>query len=62
MGTIRITATALALLAIFAGSAHGLNDHSPRALALGQSYTALARGPDAVNWNPANQINLLFLL
>ncbi len=29
-------------------------DASPRALALGQAYTALARGPEAVFWNPAN--------
>lgn len=29
-------------------------DASPRAVALGQAYTALARGPEAVFWNPAN--------
>ena len=29
-------------------------DASPRAMALGQAYTALARGPEAVFWNPAN--------
>ena len=29
-------------------------DASPRAIALGQAYTALARGPEAVFWNPAN--------
>ena len=31
-----------------------MNGLSPRAIALGQSYTALARGPEAVVWNPAN--------
>ena len=29
-------------------------DASPRAIALGQAYTALAQGPEAVFWNPAN--------
>ena len=29
-------------------------DASPRAMALAQAYTALARGPEAVFWNPAN--------
>ena len=37
-----------------AGAAHALSDTEPRALALGQAYTALARGPEAVFWNPAN--------
>jgi hypothetical protein len=54
MGTFKRTAISLALVAIFAGNAYGLNDRSPRAMALGQSYTALARGPEAVAWNPAN--------
>ena len=54
MGTFKRTATSLALVAIFAGYAHGLNGLSPRAMALGQSYTALARGAEAVAWNPAN--------
>jgi hypothetical protein len=31
-----------------------IGDSSPRAIALGQSYTALARGPEATFWNPAN--------
>ncbi len=54
MGTFKRIAISLALIAIFAGNAYGLNDLSPRAMALGQSYTALARGPEAVAWNPAN--------
>ena len=54
MGTLRRTAVSLALVAAFAVHAHGINDLSPRAMALGQSYTALARGPQAVAWNPAN--------
>ena len=32
----------------------GLNDTATRAIGLGQAYTALARGPEAVFWNPAN--------
>ena len=31
-----------------------IGDKSSRAMGLGQSYTALARGPEAVFWNPAN--------
>ena len=31
-----------------------LGDKSSRAMGLAQSYTALARGPEAVFWNPAN--------
>ena len=54
MGTFKRTATSLALVTIFAGNTYGLNDLSPRAMALGQSYTALAKGPEAVAWNPAN--------
>jgi hypothetical protein len=54
MGTLKRSAISLALVTAFAGYAHGLNDLSPRAMALGQSYTALARGPQAVAWNPAN--------
>lgn len=54
MGTFERTAISLALVTAFAGYAHGLNDLTPRAMALGQSYTALARGPAAVAWNPAN--------
>ena len=34
--------------------AYGMGDTSPRAMSLGQSYTALARGPEATFWNPAN--------
>ena len=31
-----------------------MHDTDPRAMALGQAYTALARGAEAVFWNPAN--------
>ncbi|MXY81098.1 MAG: hypothetical protein F4Y91_03250, partial [Gemmatimonadetes bacterium] len=47
------------LAALFVVGAYGQvaavpGDASPRAMALGQAYTALARGPEAVFWNPAN--------
>ena len=45
--------TALLITGISTG-VYGLNDTSPRARGMAQSYTALARGPDAVFWNPAN--------
>lgn len=45
---------AVVLVAGLSTSSHGINDLSPRAMALGQAYTALARGPEAVFWNPAN--------
>ena len=45
----------LGFLLCFALPAHGIiGDKSSRAMGLGQSYTALARGPEAVFWNPAN--------
>ena len=50
-------AAALAILPVVlaATGAFGVvGDNSPRALALGRSYTALARGPEATFWNPAN--------
>ena len=50
----RETATAMVLTLAFEGSLFALSDTEPRALALGQAYTALARGPEAVFWNPAN--------
>ena len=50
----RETATAMVLTLALEGSLFALSDTEPRALALGQAYTALARGPEAVFWNPAN--------
>ena len=48
-------ARALLAVALAATGAFGaVGDSSPRALALGRSYTALARGPEATFWNPAN--------
>ena len=47
-------ATATVLTLFLNCAAHALSDTEPRALALGQAYTALARGPEAVFWNPAN--------
>ena len=47
-------ATATVLTLSLNCDAHALSDTEPRALALGQAYTALARGPEAVFWNPAN--------
>lgn len=49
-----------ALIAVLIGGlsssahAYGMGDTTPRAMSLGQSYTALARGPESVFWNPAN--------
>lgn len=42
------------LLGGFPLESPGLGDTDPRAMGLAQSYTALARGPAAVFWNPAN--------
>ena len=50
-GNIVLTATVIAGLS---AAAHGINDTEPRAMALGGAYTAVARGPAAVAWNPAN--------
>ena len=44
----------LAVTAAFSTATHGINDTEPRAMALGGAYTAMARGPGAVAWNPAN--------
>ena len=49
----------IVVAALLGAGAYGLGaavpgDASPRAVALGQAYTALARGPEAVFWNPAN--------
>ena len=56
MKLIRSFALAAALVAGFSSAvqAYGMGDTSPRAMSLGQSYTALARGPEAAFWNPAN--------
>ena len=51
------SAAARAILALAMGATAALaavGDNSPRAIALGRSYTALARGPEAAFWNPAN--------
>ena len=48
---------ALAALLIGGSSGQALavpGDTSPRSMGLGQAYTALARGPEATFWNPAN--------
>ncbi len=48
---------ALAALLIGGSSDQALavpGDTSPRSMGLGQAYTALARGPEATFWNPAN--------
>ena len=50
----RITLLAAVLIGGFSLETHGLGDTDPRAMGLAQSYTALARGPAAVFWNPAN--------
>ena len=44
----------LALALAATGAFGAVGDSSPRAIALGRSYTALARGPEAAFWNPAN--------
>ena len=44
----------LAVSVTATGASGVVGDSSPRALALGGSYTALASGPEAVFWNPAN--------
>jgi hypothetical protein len=51
------TRSALAVVALFAGvptASAQLVSASAASLALGDNYTALARGYNAVNWNPAN--------
>ena len=42
------------LLALSTARSDALGDAGARAMGLTQSYTALARGPEAVFWNPAN--------
>ena len=42
------------LLGGFSPGVYASNDTSTRAMGLAQSYTALARGPEAAFWNPAN--------
>lgn len=54
MKILRCVALAVALVAVAASTSGAIGDSSPRAMGLGQSYTALARGPEAVFWNPAN--------
>ena len=50
----RIALVAALLTGGFPVESRGLGDTGPRAMGLAQSYTALARGPAAVFWNPAN--------
>ena len=54
--SMRWREVAVATVLIFSATSavQALSDTEPRALALGQAYTALARGPEAVFWNPAN--------
>ena len=55
MKIYRFFAFAALLIAGLANQSHGvMSDTEPRAMGLAQSYTALARGPQAVFWNPAN--------
>ena len=54
MKMLRFVAVSVLLFGVLSGAAHGLNDNEARAVGLAQSYTALARGPEAVFWNPAN--------
>ena len=54
MTTPKSAAMVAVLVAGLSTGSHGINDTSPRAMGLGQAYTALARGPEAVFWNPAN--------
>ena len=49
-GNIVLTVT---IIAGFSAASRG-SDTEPRAMALGGAYTAMARGPEAVAWNPAN--------
>ena len=51
---IAIAGAAL-LVSTLVGRADGaMGDSNSQAMGLGQAYTALARGPEAVFWNPAN--------
>jgi hypothetical protein len=54
MKTAKLTLIAALLVAGFALRSEGLGDTQTRALSLSQAYTALARGPETVFWNPAN--------
>ena len=49
-----LTVAAVAVTTLTDMRVEGLTDTAPRAIGLGQAYTALARGPEAVLWNPAN--------
>ncbi|MEW6754390.1 MAG: DUF5723 family protein [Candidatus Latescibacterota bacterium] len=46
--------SALLLVALAGRAAAVLSDSDPRAVGMAQAYTALARGPESVFWNPAN--------
>lgn len=52
----RLCLTAVGLTAFLALPVHGMGygDSTPRAAGLAGSYTALARGTEAIYWNPAN--------
>lgn len=54
MKTGKFTIIAALLIAGASTRSEGLGDTQTRALSLSQAYTALARGPEAVFWNPAN--------
>lgn len=55
MKRARYSLWAAVLLGAMAGRAAAvLSDSDPRAMGMAQAYTALARGPEAVFWNPAN--------
>ena len=53
MKIFKLTAIAALLIGGYSTGVHS-SDTQPRAMGLAQSYTALARGPEAVFWNPAN--------
>ncbi|MCC7262099.1 MAG: hypothetical protein IT369_06215, partial [Candidatus Latescibacteria bacterium] len=54
MKTGKLAIIAALLIAGASTRSEGLGDTQTRALSLSQAYTALARGPEAVFWNPAN--------
>ncbi|MBM3277016.1 MAG: hypothetical protein FJY95_02895 [Candidatus Handelsmanbacteria bacterium] len=54
MKTGKIAIIAVLLVAGISTRSEGLGDIQTRALSLSQAYTALARGPETVFWNPAN--------
>ncbi len=54
MRLMRHLVLTMALAIGLQSGAFGLGENSPRARSMAGAYTALARGPEAVSWNPAN--------